>query len=318
MVSILKQFAEAAVGAVNCVQTITVGDNATPYVLSWLGRPTTRLATDATYTQVQTALRALPGVGTDITVSGSAGGPYTVTFSGALGGQRQPLIKASQRAVVVTYSVEGNRATGYGTATDDVFAVGESLYRNAGTPTVPVLEALQAMRSHAYGNVAAAGATAIHAAVTDTGVDVVVTTAITNPDVPRNITATAGGTAGDVKAIAVTITGTNVDGEEITEELPAFTVNTTGLVTGSKAFKTVTSIAIPAHDGNGATTAIGTGSKLGIGELLTRNTVINAYLAGVKEGTAPTVVFDDDEIEKNTVTLNSSLNGTAVIVDYYR
>jgi hypothetical protein len=163
---------------------------------------------------------------------------------------------------------------------------------------------------------ATADTDAVHAAVTDTGVQQVITTGITNPPFPRNITATAGGTAGDIKAITVTIAGTNEAGAAITEVLPAFTVNTAGTVAGTKAFKTVTSITIPAHDGLGATTEIGFGDLIGLPHMLTGNTVLFAALDGVREGTAPTVVADADEIEKNTCDLNSALNGTVVDVWY--
>lgn len=172
-------------------------------------------------------------------------------------------------------------------------------------------------RTQRVGSPAAASTTAIHAAVTDTGSQQVVTTGITQPDVPRNVTATAGGTSGDIKAIQVIIAGTDINDQAITETLPAFTADSTGTVTGTKAFKTITSITIPAHDGTGATTAIGTGSKLGLNTTLSRNTVIAAYLNGVKEGTAPTVAFDSSNVSGNTATLNSSLNGNAVIVDFY-
>lgn len=162
---------------------------------------------------------------------------------------------------------------------------------------------------------ATASTTAVHAAVTDTGVQVVVTTAITNPPYPRNVSATAGGTGVDIKAITVTVAGTNYLDAAISEVLPAFTVDTPGTVLGAKAFKTVTSITIPAHDGTGATTSIGFGDKLGLPFYLADgNTVLQAQLAGVKEGTAPTVVADADEIEKSTVDLNSALNGTAVTI----
>lgn len=168
------------------------------------------------------------------------------------------------------------------------------------------------------GSPAVGATTAIKTAVTDTGSQQVITTGITQPDVPRNVTATAGGTSGDVKAIQVIVAGTNAEGVAITETLPAFTVNTTGTVTGSKAFKTITSITIPAHDGTGATTAIGTGAKIGIGHRLSRNSVVNAYLNGAKEGTLPTVAVSASAIESNTVTLNSTLDGTAVVVDFVR
>lgn len=169
--------------------------------------------------------------------------------------------------------------------------------------------------SYTAAQAAAASTTGVHAAVTDTGSQQVVTTGITNPPCPRNVTATAGGTATDIKAIQVIIAGTNELDEAITETLPAFTVDTAGTVLGSKAFKTVTSITIPAHDGTGATTAIGFGDKLGLPYYLPDgNTVLQTALGGTKEGTAPTVVADADEIEKNTCDLNSALNGTVVDV----
>lgn len=155
------------------------------------------------------------------------------------------------------------------------------------------------------------------AAFTDVGVNAVFKTAtIHNPDVPRNITATAGGTAGDIKAIQPIVRGTNENDVAISETMPAFTVNTTGDVVGAKSFKTVTSIDLPVHDGTGATTSFGTGAKLGIGEMLDRDNVLRAFLADVKEATAPTVVTDSDEVEKNTFALNSALNGTDVTILY--
>lgn len=172
--------------------------------------------------------------------------------------------------------------------------------------------------SKSLGSPATASTTAVHAAVTDTGEEVTVTTAITNPDVPRNITATSGGTAGDIAAIQVTINGTDANGAEITEDLPVFTENSATTVVGSKAFATVTSIVIPAHDGLAATTAIGTGDKIGLGAHLARNTVLAAFLDGVKEGTAPAVAVSATALSSNTVDLNSASNGDEVIVDYYQ
>lgn len=170
--------------------------------------------------------------------------------------------------------------------------------------------------SKSLGSPALGAVAAVHAAVTDTGVDQVITTGITSPAVPRNVTATAGGTSADIKAVQVIVAGTNEEGVAITETLPAFTVNTAGTVVGSKAFATVTSITIPAHDGTGATTSVGTGAKLGLGERLSRNSVRAAYLGGVLEATAPTVAVSSSALESNTVELNSALDGSAVVVDY--
>lgn len=173
----------------------------------------------------------------------------------------------------------------------------------------------------AHLQVSAAAATAadtdgIHAAVTDNGAQQVITTGITQPSVPRNITATAGGTAGDIKDVQVIIEGTNMNGDAITETLPKFTANTAGTVIGSKAFKTVTKITIPAHVGTGATTEIGFGEKIGLPHKLAHNTALAAYLDNAKEGTAPTVTVSATALESNTVDLNSALNGTVVDVYY--
>jgi len=177
--------------------------------------------------------------------------------------------------------------------------------------------------SETLGSPAVGTATAVHAAVTSTASQQVVTTGITNPTTPRNVTATAGGTAADIKAIQVIVTGTNAYGDTISETLPAFTVDTAGSVQGAKAFATVTSITLPAHDGTGATTSVGLGGhgatvgRLGLPVKLDRDTIVNAYLNGVRESTRPTVAFSATAVESNTVQLNSALNGSAVIVDYY-
>ena len=153
-------------------------------------------------------------------------------------------------------------------------------------------------------------------AVTDDGTEQTIVAFDGQPDVSRCITATAGGTATDIKAIQIEITGTDVEGNEISETLPAFTENTAGIVTGSKAFYTVTEVVIPAHDGNGATTAVGFGDKLGLSHKLSLNTVLKTFLNLTVEGTAPTVTVSATALESNTVDLNSALDGNNVDVFY--
>jgi len=157
--------------------------------------------------------------------------------------------------------------------------------------------------------------TFVKTAVTSGASASVITTGLTSPVYPRNVTATAGGTAGDIKAIQVVVEGTNENNEVITETLPAFTADTAGTVVGDKIFKTITKVTIPAHDGTGATTAIGTGDKLGLGFKLTHNTVLSAYRNNVLEAVAPTVTVSAAAQESNSITLNSALNGT--VVDAY-
>lgn len=82
-------------------------------------------------------------------------------------------------------------------------------------------------------------------------------TAIWSANNAKKITATVGGTAADIKAIQVTVIGTDAADAPLTEVLSVFTENTAGSVLSVNAFKTITEIRIPAHDGLGATTSIG-------------------------------------------------------------
>ncbi len=160
---------------------------------------------------------------------------------------------------------------------------------------------------------ATASTTAVHAAGTTYGTGpVTVSTGITNPPYPRNLTATTGGTAGDIKAGSVVVTGTNINDEVIEETLPTFTADSATTVVGNYAFKTVTSYIVPDMDGDAASVALGFGDKIGLPYMLDNNTVLLATLAGVREATAPTVVADNNEVHKNTVDLSSALNASAV------
>ena len=157
---------------------------------------------------------------------------------------------------------------------------------------------------------------AIHATFATSDVAVTtVTTNITNPTCPKNVTVTAGGVAADVKAVSVTITGTNDLDEVITEVMPAFTVNALSTEIGTKAFKTITSIAVPAMDGVGVTIDVGIGEKLGLPYKLTHNTVLAAAINNVREAVAPTVTVSPTAIESNTIDLDTALGGT--VVDVY-
>ena len=74
----------------NDVQVITIGGSPTGGTFTITGthagitQVTSALAYNATAATVQTALQALSIFGPNVTVSGSAGGPYTITFSGGL------------------------------------------------------------------------------------------------------------------------------------------------------------------------------------------------------------------------------------------
>jgi hypothetical protein len=72
----------------NEVQTLTEGGSGlTSFTVTFGGQTTASIAAAATAAQVQAALEALSTVGVgNVTVTGSAGGPYTVTFQGTLAG----------------------------------------------------------------------------------------------------------------------------------------------------------------------------------------------------------------------------------------
>lgn len=148
-----------------------------------------------------------------------------------------------------------------------------------------------------------AGATSNSASTTS------VTTGITSPDVPRSLAITPGGTTADVKACNITITGTDIEGQSITEAI-AFIVNQSTISTASTAFKTVTSIVIPPQDGDGATFDIGVGVKLGLDRKLVGNSVLHAICSNVFETTRPTVAVSEDTISANTIQFNTAPNGT--------
>lgn len=82
---------------INEVQVITITGAPTggTFDLTWDGQTAANLAYDITAAALQTALRALTNInGANVTVAGDAGGPFTVTFIGALAGANQPAITA--------------------------------------------------------------------------------------------------------------------------------------------------------------------------------------------------------------------------------
>jgi hypothetical protein len=183
--------------------------------------------------------------------------------------------------------------------------IGESL-----TSDVTGVEVLRAFLAHfqaSAANAIAPGAANVLAATPLTAAVQAIVAGITNPGVPRNavIVGNAAGIVGNV-----TLNGVNYKGVAISETLA---LNGTAPVVGNKAFMAFTSIDLPIQTHAGTdTVSVGLGSKLGLPYLLTNNTVLAAYLNSVKEATAPTVTTDPVNIENNTLTLYSALNGSAV------
>ena len=144
-----------------------------------------------------------------------------------------------------------------------------------------------------------------------------VTTFLAQPDVPRNLVITPGGSTGDVAACNVVVTGTNIKGRVITETF-AFAENASSATTGTKAFKTITSVAFPAACEDSpflASWSVGYGEKLGVKQCMSAPghiffSTLDSGSGFAKEGTAPTMVSDADEVEKNTADFNGTMNGS--------
>lgn len=82
----------------NEVQTVTItgGPTGGTFTLTFSGQTTSAIAYNASASTVQTALAALSTIGSgNVSVSGSNGGPYTVTFTGTLGNKNVAAMTAS-------------------------------------------------------------------------------------------------------------------------------------------------------------------------------------------------------------------------------
>ena len=146
--------------------------------------------------------------------------------------------------------------------------------------------------------------------------------AITQPDVPRVLIVKPAGTAGDVGAGVVVITGTNVEGATISENF-ALTDGATTAITGKKAFKSITNVHLPSGDGTFAgTISIGIGNALGTyHRLFPSNTTVKV----VKDDgttrsldTTPAITSANEKyIELNTITPATVPTGLLFYHIYY-
>lgn len=143
---------------------------------------------------------------------------------------------------------------------------------------------------------------------------------LAQPDVPRNIVITPGGSTGDVASCDVVVNGTNYYGSSISETF-SFAANASTATTGAKAFKTVSSVVFPANCEDSpyaATWSIGSGEKIGL-----KNCLANAgdwvfsEVGGAYESTRATLAVDVDEVEKNTADFNGTMNGSNAFLGFF-
>jgi len=172
-------------------------------------------------------------------------------------------------------------------------------------------------------SVAATSNTYCMAATSLTSAAQTITTGLTNPDVPRALIVKPAGTAADVGNGIVTITGKNVEGKTITDSFQLVDGSTTA-INGTMAFKTITSVTLPASEGTGATISVGVSNRLGTyHRLYPNNTTVKVYYRTTSYGTAtlddtPTINDSDEEdIEKNLITPSTAPDGTNIYDIFY-
>ena len=141
-----------------------------------------------------------------------------------------------------------------------------------------------------------------------------VTTGFLNqPGVARMLTVLPGGVTADVPAGDVTIIGTDIEGNVITEAL-TFAANATAEQITTMAYKTITSVSFPIQDGAGATYDVGWNDNLGItweyGALRCKYAVLGTTL----EGTLPTLNVSAADFTLNNFLLNSAMDTSEVTV----
>lgn len=152
-------------------------------------------------------------------------------------------------------------------------------------------------------------------AATSTTAVTTISTFLRQPDWPRNIVVVvAATTAADIAAGNIVVTGLNFADEVITET-HAVTADTAGTFTGTKAFKTVTSVAVPIQDGESVTVDVGWGVIFGLPYKLYADELVFLKLFN-KAVDAATVVADATDIEKNTVDMAGTPDG-AKDIDLY-
>jgi hypothetical protein len=152
---------------------------------------------------------------------------------------------------------------------------------------------------------------------------------INQPDVPRVLTITPGGTAADSGSGLVLITGLNVEGKTIGQSFQ-LVPSSTAIITGTLAFKSITSIVFPASSGTDTTISVGFGNALGTYHRLFPNhtAVKEVDVTGTAEGTirtertlnatAPTITSSNEKlIELNTITPVVTPDGAHAYELYY-
>jgi hypothetical protein len=186
------------------------------------------------------------------------------------------------------------------------------LYQDIKLPTQAILE----HQTIAIPVVAATTRLATGAA-TSASVITTVSSFSAQPDVPRVITITPGGTTADVPAGSVTISGTDIKGKALSDTI-TFLANASTAGTTLKAFKTVSSVVFPIQDGGSATYDIGVGAAFGLLHCADKaGYYAFSVFDGAYETTRGTFVNNATDYTKNVFTPNGTPNGAKNVEIFY-
>lgn len=144
---------------------------------------------------------------------------------------------------------------------------------------------------------------------TSASVITTVTSFLAQPDVGRALSITPGGTTADVPAGNIVITGVDMNNNTMSETF-TLSANESSIQNGVLAFLSVTSIVFPIQDGADATYDIGVIDVLGLKRcMFNAGQLAWTVFDGAFETTRATAVADNDEIEKNTINFDGTLDG---------
>lgn len=129
------------------------------------------------------------------------------------------------------------------------------------------------------------------------------------PDYPRNLVLTPGGSTSNITSGNVTVSGLNIYGKSISEAF-AFSNGQSSAVTGSKAFASVSSISFPSASGSNITLTAKAGDKLGVHRCADDNgDYVFSKFGGAYETSRGTFSSNATAIESNVFTPNGTMDG---------
>lgn len=150
---------------------------------------------------------------------------------------------------------------------------------------------------------------------------------IVQPDAPRCLSVTPGGTTANVLDSVVEVFGENIEGKTISERF-RFANAASGVVNGVKAFRKITRVVMDGQAASNVTFSVGTQNKFGINHrIVPNNTTVKVYQAtavngkGLPTGLAlqgvPTVMANSRDLELNTVQPLTTPDATTFLIICY-